>query len=116
MQIQEVDLRQVIGRLRPTSEFHWRGNGALGNDMSAIGEWRDPDTTPPTEAEILAEWEVVLAEEQVSASKRQVLAAARAANAPLDIDDFNGQSPLIQQLAQKIALLEQEIAELRGEG
>lgn len=62
--IQDVDIQFVIGRLRPTSEYHWMGSQTTGNTLDEVlGEWRDPNTLPPTEAEIVAEWEVFLAEQ-----------------------------------------------------
>lgn len=55
-----MDVRLTLGRLRPTSAYRW-GGGAF-NDYSQILEWRDPNTTQPTEQECLDEWAVYLAE------------------------------------------------------
>lgn len=52
----DVNLRAVLAEIRPNSEYHWRGNGQLGNDYEAIGQWRDPATTKPTAAEIRSAW------------------------------------------------------------
>jgi hypothetical protein len=49
-----TDYRLMLARLRPTSEYHWRGGA--DDDYSAIGEWRDPNTTKPTKAQLDAEW------------------------------------------------------------
>jgi hypothetical protein len=114
--ITSVDIRLVLGRIRPGAAYHWRGDGQFGNDLSAIGDWRDPNTTPPTEAEILAEWEVVVAEVQVAADDQVALDNARAANRqPLAVADYSGEAATMQQLAGKIAWLEQEIAALGGQ-
>jgi len=56
-----TDWRLVLGRLRPTSAYHWLGDG-MNDSYASIGEWRDPETTKPTEQECLDEWEVYLAE------------------------------------------------------
>ena len=56
-----IDWRLVLGRLRPKSEYHWRGNG-LDDTYASVGEWRDPNTTKPPEQECLDEWEVYLVE------------------------------------------------------
>lgn len=117
--IREVDIRLVLGRLRPGSAYHWRGSGAIGNDYDAIGEWRDPRTPKPALPEILAEWEVYrqeqAAQEQTRQQRQQKLSALRQSNgSDLDLSKFAGQSPL-DELAQKVAWLEQEIRDLRGE-
>ena len=55
-----MDFQGIIQRLRPNSSYLLKdGGGALYTD---ILEWRDPNTTKPTEAECLAEWDVMLAE------------------------------------------------------
>ncbi|MBI5671127.1 MAG: hypothetical protein HZC41_24285 [Chloroflexi bacterium] len=117
--IREVDIRLVLGRLRPGSAYHWRGSGATGNGYDAIGEWRDPRTDKPTLAELLAEWEVYRQEqaaaEQTRQQRRQKLDGLRQSNrSDLDLAKFAGQSPL-DDLARKVAWLEQEIHDLRGE-
>jgi hypothetical protein len=45
------DYRLLLSRLRPTSAYH--DTGADG--YAGIGEWRDPSTTKPTQAEFDAE-------------------------------------------------------------
>lgn len=116
--IREVDIRLMLARLRPGSAYHWRGTGAVGNDYDAVGEWRDPKTARPTSAEILAEWDVYQQEQaalkQARQQREQKLNDARRSNAAdLDLSKFAGQSPL-DELARKIAWLEQEIHDLRG--
>ena len=56
-----IDWRLVLGRLRPKSEYHWRGNG-LDDTYASVGEWRDPNTTKPPEQECLDEWDIYLVE------------------------------------------------------
>lgn len=116
--IREVDIRLMLGRLRPGSAYHWRGMGVTGNDYDAIGEWRDAKTTTPTPADILAEWEVYRQEQAARDLARQQreekLNGLRQGNtSDLDLSKFAGQSPL-DELARKIAWLEQEIRDLRG--
>src|SRR3990172_3770213 len=55
-----ADIRLVLGRLRPSSEYHWKGGPF--DDYSQIGEWRDLLTAKPTLAEIETEWNVYLTE------------------------------------------------------
>lgn len=118
--LRSVDIRLVIGRLRPGSAYHWRGNGAIGNDYDAIGEWRDARTSKPTEAEILAEWQVYQQEQATKQAAEQQrknkLNQARQdyGGAEIDLAAYGGQSALIQKIVQKILLLEREIADLRG--
>lgn len=119
MNLQAVDIRLVLGRLRPGSAYHWRGSGATGNDYSAIGDWLDAATTKPTPAEILAEWGVVQQERADEQARRQArqqkLLNARRDWQGDDLDPSGYQgSPSLLALAQKIAWLEQEIQELRG--
>ena len=76
-----MDIILVIGRLRPTSAYHFTGKGDGEDGYEAIGKWRDPLTTKPTEAECLAEWEVVLQERAAQAvideEYRFIVAAAK---------------------------------------
>lgn len=54
----DIDYQLMVWRLRPTSEYHWRGGqNDVPDSYDSIGEWRDPLTTKPTEAEIIAEWD-----------------------------------------------------------
>ena len=54
------------------------------------------------------------AEQQAEIDRRQALETARAANTtPLNTADYNSETAAIQQLAQKIAWLEQEIDNLQ---
>ncbi|NWG15797.1 MAG: hypothetical protein HXY41_04110 [Chloroflexi bacterium] len=113
--LRAVDIRLVLGRLRPGCAYHWRG----GEGYAAIGEWRDPATKKPTEAEILAEWvryqnEMAVARQE-QAARREKLERLRAENAAdLDVAKFGGEAAL-DELARKIAWLEQEIRDLRNE-
>ncbi len=117
--LREVDIQYVLGRLRPGSAYHWRGSGSTGNDYDAIGDWRDPRTTKPDAADLLAEWEIVrqerAAQEQARQQRQQKLDGLRQSNRnDIDLAKFAGQSPL-DELARKVAWLEQEIRVLRGE-
>jgi len=111
-----IDFQRMVGRLRPDSEYQWKGNG-LGR-YEDIGEWRDPDTYRPTLEEIQAEWDRYLLEQQAEVDRETKLNQARQnyGAAELDLTGFSGQPALIQQLAQKIVLLEREIADLREGG
>lgn len=51
----KIDIPLILGRLRPTSEYHWKGDG-LGV-YADIGEWRDKTTIPPTEKEVYDDWD-----------------------------------------------------------
>lgn len=113
--LREVDMRLMLARLRPGSAYHWRG----GEGYAAIGEWRDPATQKPTEEEILAEWaryqNEQAARKTAEDARRDKLAQLRAENAAdLDLDKFGRESPL-DELARKLAWLEQEIRDLRNE-
>ena len=117
--IRNTDIRLVIERLRPHSAYHWRGNGEFGNDYDAIGEWHDPNSEPPTEAEILAEWQAYLeevAQQEEGEQQRQAkLADLRETRSrSFDPADYNDENALIQTLAQQLAWLEQEVIDLRG--
>ena len=57
---------------------------------------------------------LLTADQRASNDQQQALTAARNANiTPLNGDDYTTESALIQQLAHKIAWLEQEITDLR---
>lgn len=60
------DYRMLVARLRPTSAYH--GTGETG--YSGIGEWLDPSTTKPTEAELDAE-DVIYQAELAAATAHQ---------------------------------------------
>lgn len=64
----QIDFLGIIQRLRPNSAYLWRDGGSTYAD---ILEWRDPLTTQPTEAECMAEWQIMLTERaaQVAANK-----------------------------------------------
>jgi len=88
MNIQDVDIQLVLHRLRPGSAYHWKGAGQFGNTMEAIGEWRDPATQPPTEAEILAEWGRCLEEATAAAALRQQVRSLAASAVGVNIRDL----------------------------
>lgn len=83
--IREVDIRFAIGLIRPNSEYHFRAPNHSGHTLAeALGDWRDPNTTPPTEAEIIAAWDTHVAERASQASsatslRNQVLTVAGSA-------------------------------------
>ena len=68
-----ADIRLMLWRLRPSSQYHW--GGGEPDDYSKIIAWRDPATIQPTEQEINDEWDVYLAEqaaiEEFEAEKTQ---------------------------------------------
>ena len=70
-----TDWRLVLGRLRPTSAYHWLGDG-MNDSYASIGEWRDPETTKPTEQECLDEWDVMLAEWAEAKAQEDLIASA----------------------------------------
>lgn len=49
------------------------GDG-INDTYASIGEWRDPNTTKPTEQECLAEWEVYLVEKAAEDAEEQQVA------------------------------------------
>ena len=66
-----MDFQGIIQRLRPNSPYLLRdGGGALYTD---ILEWRDPNTTKPTEAECNAEWGVMLAERAAAQAEEDLV-------------------------------------------
>jgi len=122
--IQDVDIRLVLDRLRPDSEYGWFPDGDsfenpdFGHTLGAVA-WRDPNTAKPSEAEVIAEWEAYLQEravqEEAEQERQQKLDTLRSArNADLDPADYSGEDALIQTLAERIAWLEQEVLDLRG--
>lgn len=73
--IQDVNIRLVLARLRPGAEYGWRGGrGDFGNTLDAV-IWRDPDQKMPSQSQIIAEWEVVVAEDQAAGGVRAELMA-----------------------------------------
>lgn len=70
------DYRMLVWRLRPISAYH--ANGLPG--YAGIGEWRDPNTTKPTQAELDAEDIVYQAElSQAETSRNAILTTAQSA-------------------------------------
>lgn len=109
--IQQVDIRLMLSRLRPGAVYGWRGSGDFGNALESV-DWRDTQAAIPTEAEIIAEWDVYQTEE---ATREAValdtvttalaeIAAARALIAAGQVSiaaDINGLAgtPAIEQVA-----------------
>ena len=55
-----MDFQGIIQRLRPDAPYLLKDGG--GGAYADILEWLDTETTQPTEAECLAEWDVMVAE------------------------------------------------------
>ena len=72
-----TDWRLVLGRLRPVSAYHWKGDG-MNDSYASIGEWRDAQTEKPTEQECLDEWDVYVLERDATEAEEAAAAAARA--------------------------------------
>ena len=66
-----MDFQGIIQRLRPNSPYLLKDGG--GGAYADILEWRDPNTTQPTEAECLAEWNVMLAEWAADQAERDLV-------------------------------------------
>ncbi|MBA3867793.1 MAG: hypothetical protein H0X30_01415 [Anaerolineae bacterium] len=63
----KIDIPRVLGRLAPTAEYHWKGNG--WGTYADIGEWRSPLIPKPSEVAVYAEWDLCLAEQAKTASE-----------------------------------------------
>lgn len=64
--INDVDIRLVLGRLRPLSEYRWigtKGDKGYASLAECIAEWRDDKTAMPNETALMAEWAIYQAEE-----------------------------------------------------
>lgn len=59
---EKIDIPLMLWRIKPEAEYHWKGSGY--GTYADIGEWRSPDIPKPTEAEVYAEWDVYLKEQQ----------------------------------------------------
>lgn len=70
--IQDVNIRLMLARLRPSAAYHWKGNSDFGHTMDDVS-WRDPSTLKPSEADILAEWVLFQSEETQADALRQAL-------------------------------------------
>ena len=69
-----MDFQGIIQRLRPYAPYLLKdGGGALYSD---ILEWLDTETTKPTEAECLAEWDVMLAEWATAQAEQDLITNA----------------------------------------
>ena len=66
-----MDFQGIIQRLRPDAPYLLKDGG--GASYSDILEWRDTSTTKPTEAECLAEWDVMLAEWATSKAENDLV-------------------------------------------
>lgn len=100
-----VDYPLVLSRLRPTSEYHLKGSGFSYAD---IGDWRDPNTSKPSDAECVAEWAVYQAEKTAQEAD---LAAKQ-----LDFAEMIGEKAetAITQLNTAINAVESDIAIIGG--
>lgn len=87
-----TDYRLMIGRLRPTSEYKW--NGDDDTDYNALGEWRDPNTTAPTRAELDSEWTIYQDEQ---AMNEQIKAAVTPAQVAALLDRIDARQAQIDQ-------------------
>lgn len=109
--IQDVNIVLMLNRLRPSSSYLWARDGSnpnvdLGNTMASILEWRDGNTSQPTEAEVITEWGVYLAEQAQEATDLQAdntdLAGAAATLLQALINDITTERAAIA--ARKTAL------------
>jgi len=66
-----MDFQGIIQRLRPNSPYLLKDGG--GGAYADILEWRDPNTTQPTEAECLAEWNVMLTERAADKAEQDLV-------------------------------------------
>ena len=98
-----LDWRLVLGRLRPTSSYHWLGDG-VNDTYESIGEWRDSLTTKPTEQECLDEWDVYVVEK--TAEEELVIA-----NVQLD-DTADTQIDLLVQEYKDLGLFSKTVTEI----
>lgn len=98
--IQDVDLKLVLARLRPGSEYQWKGSRDTGYTFTeAVGEWRDPANPPPSEAQCIAEWEVVLVERAAAATQAATITSdlsdVRAAQIQAALDQIQADLTLL---------------------
>ncbi len=104
-----MDIALAVEEIYPGADYR-----RADSYEALVRTWKD-ERPVPTEEELQAAWEQVQTRQAAEAEWQLQLEQARAANAQLlDVDDYNGESALIQVLAQKIAWLEQEIAAVRG--
>lgn len=105
----DIDVRLALWRLRPTSAYRWIGT--LGDKgytalAEAVSEWRDANTTMPTEAELIAAWEAYQAE--------QTAAAAAAAERETDVRALRLADSALEQITADRATLAADLAALAG--
>jgi len=87
-----ADIRLMLDRLRPGSAYWW-GGGAFDN-YSQILEWRDSNTTKPTEQEIDDEWDIYLLEVATQETEAQAKANAEAdVNARFLLSQLSNKTP-----------------------
>lgn len=75
-QIEEVELREMLNRLRPAIGYTWRGSGlrlAAGETWDDVVIWTDGGSIKPTEAEMIIEYDLVLVERAVLATDKQTV-------------------------------------------
>jgi len=105
----DIDVRLALWRLRPTSAYRWIGT--LGDKgytalAEAVSEWRDANTTMPTEAELITAWEAYQAEQTAAAS------ASRSAAA--DVRALRLADSALTQISEDRATLAADLAALAG--
>lgn len=89
-----IDIQFIVRRLRPGCDFHWKGD--IRGFYAEIGDWRTPDIMKPTEAEVYAEWDVYLQEQQNTVKSRVTAEKIEAAET---VDDLKA---LLLQLYQEL--------------
>lgn len=67
----------MVRRLRPGCDFHWKGD--IRGFYSEIGDWRTPDISKPSEAEVYAAWDAYLEEQKVVVDSRLTVEKIEAA-------------------------------------
>lgn len=98
--IKQVDIKLMLGRLRPASEYQWKVSSDLGNTLDeAVGDWRDKNTQPPTEAQLLTEWDAYVIERAavatVVAAKVTDLSDVRAGQVQAALDQIQADLTLL---------------------
>lgn len=104
----DIDVRLMLGRLRPWSEYRWIGARDTGHTSltDCIAEWRDSQNVQPTEAELLAEWDVYQAEAQA--------AQAQAQQRDTDVRALRQATAALNQIAADRTTLAADLAALAG--
>ncbi len=63
--IHDVELRHILNRLRVAIAYIWRGSGTFlkpEETWDDVVVWTDSGSVKPTEQEMIAEWDIVVAE------------------------------------------------------